>query len=460
MEKLLLALLLAQSPQLPAQPAGSGMVAQKAPVQTKIVNPEPNTPWPYQHFVETGIRDRSGDLWFGTSDGVYRYDGATFTNYRVMDGLHVDKVSRMMEDKAGMIWFGGEGGVVRYDPASAAFTAIGMQPAVHASFIAGTKDLPKVEVSQRVTHIMEDRSGSIWFCAAYHVYRTDGRSPTAVTTGIGNFLKSEKVKMSCGIPDDFGIRAICEDRQGNILFSVISCCNGFDATYCLSRSRIGHPCVAGTCKHNRFNQLELDAHHGEIAASFTRITRSDNDSSMAFTTCLKDRNGNTWFGGPDGAYRYDGKHFIPFTRNDLLSRSIVSTIYEDRSGNIWFGTGPDRDYSGNGIFRYTPADSLKGNRSLAHFTRQDGVCTSKPFDDNVVTTIMQDRAGRIWFGGDAGICFYDPATASFVNLGRKQGVTDSHVRFILEDRAGSTWFGTWDMGLYAYKGKKVTRLSK
>src|SRR4051812_40126628 len=87
---------------------GQNRASQKSTAQSasdagkpKIINPERKTPFPYNHFVSCGIQDKNGNFWFGTSDGIYRYDGKLFTNYRIINGLNVDRVSRILEDRAG-----------------------------------------------------------------------------------------------------------------------------------------------------------------------------------------------------------------------------------------------------------------------------------------------------------------------------------------------------------------------
>jgi ligand-binding sensor domain-containing protein len=46
-------------------------------------------------FINTSVfainEDKNGNLWFGTDQGVYKYDGKTFRNYNQKDGLnHID----------------------------------------------------------------------------------------------------------------------------------------------------------------------------------------------------------------------------------------------------------------------------------------------------------------------------------------------------------------------------------
>src|SRR4029077_6661254 len=74
------------------------------------------------HDVFSIMQDKSGKLWFATIDGVYIYDGKTFTSFMVNEGgggfmSSNNNVEYILEDKAGNIWFGGRvnDGVFCYD---------------------------------------------------------------------------------------------------------------------------------------------------------------------------------------------------------------------------------------------------------------------------------------------------------------------------------------------------------
>src|ERR1700744_2323724 len=62
--------------------------------------------------IHCGLQDKAGNLWFGTTgDGVYRYDGKSFTNFTMKDGLDTNQIFSIMEYKIGNIWFGSRNGI-------------------------------------------------------------------------------------------------------------------------------------------------------------------------------------------------------------------------------------------------------------------------------------------------------------------------------------------------------------
>jgi ligand-binding sensor domain-containing protein len=65
--------------------------------------------------VQCGLQDKAGNLWFGTSDsGLYKYDGKSFRQFLVDDGLNSNSINDILEDKDGRIWIGTKAGVCLY----------------------------------------------------------------------------------------------------------------------------------------------------------------------------------------------------------------------------------------------------------------------------------------------------------------------------------------------------------
>jgi hypothetical protein len=137
---------------------------------------------------------------------------------------------------------------------------------------------------------------------------------------------------------------------------------------------------------------------------------------------LQDKNGNIWLATWEGIIQYDGKLFINFTLKEGLNRYHVFSIMEDRAGNIWFGM------IGGGVYKYD-------GTSFTLFTTNDGLAGNK------IMCMLQDRAGNIWFGtyGD-GVSRFSGNT--FTNFTQQGGLGDNFVSAIAEDRTGKLWFGT------------------
>lgn len=408
----------------------------------KIINPEGKTPWPYSHSVDRLLQDKSGIIWLGTSEGVYRYDGKLFTNYTMMDMLNVIPLNSLDEDKAGNIWFGTQGGAVRYD--GKAFNSV----RISGKHNKGLSIIGISEDTKQSVNVFTTRTGPVWLCTGYDIYRYNEQTHVADMTGLTSFLAS-KGWGDDGQHEPGQIEGFYEDKNGNYWFTTGGC-GRLDETYRLDGHRADHPCVLNQCSHDLHNPNELAMHNKEIDASFTKVTTKDGSKSIVFSCVFEDRNGNMWLGTwDDGAYRYDGKYFVPFSLGAEYPKSSIISVLEDKAGNILIGTRARNsdNFGGNGVFRYD-------GKSLSHFTKKNGLCSSGDLSNNAITCAVKDKSGNIWFGGSGGLCRFNGK--SFTNFAKKDGFNSQPVDCILMDKGGNLWVGTWELGLFRYDGKSFT----
>ena len=120
---------------------------------------------------------------------------------------------------------------------------------------------------------------------------------------------------------------------------------------------------------------------------------------------------------PAGPARAEWQHF---GMADGLPANGVVSILEDRTGDFWFGGEA-------GVTRYDGS-------AWRTFTTADGLAS------NVIMRMLQDRAGRIWFGGHPGLSRLDGGTWS--TLTSSDGLASAWINAMLEDRAGRIWLAT------------------
>ena len=183
--------------------------------------------------------------------------------------------------------------------------------------------------------------------------------------------------------------------------------------------------------------------------SFTNLTSKI--GSHRFWDVLEDRRGNIWFTSTDsGVYYYNGKSIQHFTTTEGLANNRVMSVYEDKAGIIWFGTG-------GGVSRYDGKSFRDFKNPNPSRIYKGGNWTNDLTRNNDITTIIEDKTGKLWVGTRGSAFVYDGKT--FTALTHK-GKTFTNVWSIIEDRKGNIWLGDVTHGLWRYDGSTFTNVSQ
>src|SRR5947209_7865632 len=150
---------------------------------------------PAHSRVSQIVEDDTGFLWFGTKDGLKRYDGYRFRDFRPdpknRNSLSGVFITALLKDRSGKVWVAADENLDRYDPATEAFT--------HYASVPGQFDGP-------VNDINQDRDGIIWFATSHGLSRLD---PT--TDKMTRFQHDPKDPSS--LTSDF-LRSTFEEKDG------------------------------------------------------------------------------------------------------------------------------------------------------------------------------------------------------------------------------------------------------
>jgi ligand-binding sensor domain-containing protein len=311
--------------------------------------------------VQCSLQDKAGNLWFGTTEnGLYKYDGKTFSRFLMADGLNSNNVFSLLEDKEGRIWIGTYAGVCIYD----ASLPHGQGKMFTEIKIPVPKNLPPNENpnyldSHWVLDMLQAKSGKIWLATIDGIYIYDGKSMPAKEADFTYFEMDENAN---GLITPNGkAERILEDKEGNIWFG--------------SRTN------KGAYRYDGESVIHL-----ELTELFQEGP-TPKAHSWAWPQC-QDKDGNIWFSNWGGAYRFDGKSFTSFTKEDGLSGDMVARIIEDKKGNIWFG-------GDGGLSRYD-------GKSFTRFTTKDGLASPGGW------SILEDITGNLWVGTrETGLYLFD-----------------------------------------------------
>ncbi len=244
------------------------------------------------------LEDSKGNFWFGSiGSGVFRYDGRSFKNFTTRDGLAENGVTCIYEDKAGNIWFGGGGGASRYDGKS-------------FRNYTKTEGLNNYEVNA----IIEDKTGKFWFATRGNTFVFDGKKFTVFTHGGKPFTN---------------VRTVIEDKKGNIWLGGADGLWRYNGSTFTNFTQKFVGSIYQDKKGNIWTGAERDNSQGWAPSRYDGNTLSDKGVALSrydgntlsdkkptvtevtsnkgmICGILEANDGSIWFGGSDGMYRYDG----------------------------------------------------------------------------------------------------------------------------------------------------------
>ncbi|MEJ2211129.1 MAG: two-component regulator propeller domain-containing protein [Anaerolineae bacterium] len=278
--------------------------------------------------VRVLLGDRAGRLWIGTyGGGLVQYDPESDQLVYYPDDLddpaqdspHDNKVYAILEDSAGVLWFGTGEGLVRYDETAGVFVRYPYQMASSTSPASGAAGVSDALRSPYVTHLVEDAQGRLWVGTTFGGLHQFDRETGQVTA----------YPFSADEPNTFSgnsVRSMLTDREGKLW--VASAEVQSDGTF----ARLGLERLdPDTGKIIRFAAGLDDP--CELSHDSVLLMHEDRQGTLWF---------HTFAGGVDLYDRQTGcfSHYAHEPGNpNTLSDDSLNVIYEDESGGVWLGTG-------------------------------------------------------------------------------------------------------------------------
>jgi len=356
------------------------------------------------------MQDKLGYLWFGTQDGLNKYDGYKFTIYRNEPGnpnsISTGNFGKIFQDSEGLYWFGTFGeGIDLFDP--------------HTNTITNFSNIPEDSTSlsnNQITFIFEDSNHEIWIGTA--------------SGGLNKFnKKTRNFKRYEHNPNDIGslshVRAkcICETKDGSIW---VGTGNGLDKLNKLD----------GSFTHYRFNP-----------------NNKNSISGNSIQHLLVDKDDNIWIAIRDGGLNkmnYKTNEFTHYINNPndpkSLSDNKAEFLFIDSYNQFWIGT-----YEG-GLNLFD-----REEENFQHFKYKPD--SEKSISSNRIEYIYEDNSKVLWIGTrGGGISKLDLKPKKFKNIISKQSdpnsLLDANVMAITSDKQGNLWIGTDGGGLTKYNPVK------
>ncbi len=371
-------------------------------------------------------------MWFGTYDGLNRYDGYDFTIFRHNRNDSTSIVNNWIgvisEDSLNRLWVGTRNGVNIYDALHANF-----QPVRYTPWAGGVARA----IAGSINDIKTSRSGDVYIASA--------------AQGLLLCQKGQSAATQIPLPEDnktastYNAAAVAFSPDGDIYVSI--------------RSR-------GLFQYNKAS------HTLTLINSFPK-------NGLSLAADLKQR---LWVGADDGLYQYD-----------LVSRSIRQVYHSNnrvvqlsiRENTLWIASDGDGALSADlntgailPLFNAGEKSRLTSSSvySIYHDDQQrtwigtirGGInimdesksrCLSLVHDpthpnsliNNYILSCCEDKSGNLWIGTDGGgLSCYNRLAGSFTNYSCQSGkrsISNDFVTSLLNDDQNNTWIGTWGGGI-------------
>lgn len=366
------------------------------------------------NFITALCRDDVGKLWIGTLRGLNVYNPKTnsfkrFSN--TCDNFGCTKIYCLFKDKKGYIWIGTEKGLALFDPVKEEFISLN-------STFKGMSDLDQ----KGILFISQDQQGNYWIGTTNGVVKYD---PTTIQ--IKTFLSNTPNGLSNNIALSFH-----EDKQGNIWIGTLNGLNRLDAkteTFTYQYFKKQDEALTSTKQNNAVEGVNI-------------YSIVNNYGGNTIRCILEGEDGMFWVGTDMELIIYNpvNGNYINY-KKDLINPSgindhFIRSMYVDRSKNIWIGT------LGNGLNK---AD-LKPKK-FKHYQKK--INNQFSLSENYVRAICEDEFGGIWVGTlVGGLNKFSVASDSFyhfqkpVNLSANS-ISDNNVWALCYDKISKgLWIGT------------------
>ncbi|WJG08504.1 ligand-binding sensor domain-containing diguanylate cyclase [Aliiglaciecola sp. LCG003] len=341
-----------------------------------------------QENVSTAFQDSEGFMWFGTQEGLNRYDGYQFKVFtyssRNKESLSSDWIYHIVEPQKNKLWVGTRGGINVFDKASQTFKSYRHDP-----------EQPGTVSNDIVRFLFVSSTNVIWI-------GTDG--------GLNRYNP---------LTDDFTYVPLSD--------------NTIEAILSITEDASGNLWVASS----NSGVVKINPDTLEVLIDGGTLDTLTGTSLSAAKTLLVDSQQRLWIGGlgigvkvitPPNAEQTEFDVWSPA----ILEKETVSHVYQDKANKVWLATD-------NGLYRMQP-----DRESFLHIKNEK----QNPYSlsDNQLNYLYQDRGNVFWVGSIKGLNKWNTATSNFdhirVGADKDKSLAGSYINTFHDGAAGKLWIGS------------------
>lgn len=377
-----------------------------------------------QNSVNCFAQTPDGYLWFGTFNGLVRFDGVRLKVYDTLStsGLPGNRIVRLFCDRHGQLWVVNETGALSIRK-SAEFVSLGTEAGL---------------VNERVNAVGEDKEGRVYIgTASGALFRwNDARFETVLSANSRKLVVPSIFQIEPH-PQD-GVFIVCDGGRAFHVHNgaplpLLDPEGRTDVIRRLARARDGGFWIATVQGVDRWKD-----------GQWTRGRWKLPDRWNFVWSLMEDRDGDLWISQYNEDFwclKAKGPQ-EPLTFKQHPSLAKARSLFEDREGNLWIGT------DGEGLVQVR-------DREVRMLGRKDGL------RQDMVMTATEDPAGGILFGyNTAGIDRLDAASGTIEQLVQYPVLTDvAPVWKMLTDRSGGIWISLYNGGIIHYTNGRFSSVT-
>ena len=333
-----------------------------------------------QSTVNAIVQDAQGFMWFGTQDGLNRYDGYTINilrhNPKDSNSVSDNRINCLLSDSKNDLWIGTEnGGLDRYVLAEGKFY----------HFLNDEND-PLTISNNTITSLFEDSQANIWVGTNSGLSRYNRKD-----ISFSNFFFNTNTTEGL---NDNAIRAICEDNDANIWVGTYKGLFRYNLKSGQNFIRVDELNTNPTTLYgDNVTSLYLDQNGLLWIGTYDQFLKSYNKNTNSFDSYRntikniksinEDSENNLWLGSINMSLRILNLKSNKVTQIQAIQNDPINTMYVDNCGLLWLGT------SFRGIFIYN-----RNKNRFKHYLNYP----NDPNNPNVVMTLIEDKDGGLWVG--------------------------------------------------------------
>lgn len=393
--------------------------------------------------VTTIYQDSDGYMWFGTYDGLNRYDGYNFKVYRnrINDkkSLLFNTIYNIEGDSKKNIWVGGSNGICIYNKTNATF---------HPVVYVFSNNKPKI--LKDIIHQTSSVSDNLVLVASQNL--------GLIAFEDGSFIGKHvplKVSGKKSI-DNYDAIAIQKDKKKDYYWIYVRNIGICSYSYKSRNLKVVFPLSIGGVKAmepSADGNLWFGSDEGLFLFNLKTGALSENyfSNKCSVSDILLDKKKELWITTDGcGIYKVTGtnKKAVPYNtlKNNLLVKSnSVWSLYEDKSGNKWFGTLR----GGISMLSNTP----KYFKSIRYNANDPA--------ENFILSFCEDEKNNLWVGTDgAGLKYWDRKNNKYITYSNSatmcHKLTSNFITGIIRDSNNEIWLSTWAGGINRINPKSNT----